>query len=235
MKHYPMECHILPACMMMVWCIFSACGNRSGYETAGIFEMTETLVTAELSGKVEKLEVREGHPVAKGQPVGYIDSTLLYMKKMQLLAVRKAMWACRPDCPNEADSTFNFRLNLINEKLRKCRIVNPADGTVARKYAQTKDRVIAGAPLYKIVDTRHLFLKVYLTPKQADKMTTGREVTVRLTLPDGSEKFCRGAVAWISDKAESLTQDEDHLLYAVKIAVDNTDGDIRAGMYGYVK
>jgi HlyD family secretion protein len=292
MKRCSAKCHTLPI-YVTAWCIFNACGNPSGYDTTGVFETVETLVLAEVSGKVEKLELKEGRPVVKDQQVGYIDSMLLYQKKMQLLATQKAMFVRRPDVAQQLallqeqidraraekasresmfaggvadqnqveeansqllalkssadtltrppasftgnDSVFNFQINLINAKLKKCRIINPADGMVIKKYAREKDLVTEGFPLYKVADARHMFLKVYLTQKQTNEVTASRKMTVRLTMPDGSEKLYDGEAAWISDKAEPLMQDKDELLYAVKIAVDNTDGFIKTGMYGNVK
>jgi len=276
--------------------------NKQKHDASGTFEATEIIISAEASGKLEVFDLKEGDFLMEGQQVGYIDSTQLYLKKMQLLAAQKAVVARRPDVAkqiavtreqidkaklekarvenlfkdgaatqkqvDDADSqlrvlestlaaqmnslstsvnsldeesaTFRIQMEQVDDQLAKCRIVNPVKGNVLSKYAQEKEFVATGKALYKIADTRNMFLRAYLVSGQLEKVSVGQDATVFVALSNGSSKSYPGKVIWISDKAEFTpktiqTQDErQNLVYAVKIAVANTDGLIRIGTYGDV-
>jgi Multidrug resistance efflux pump len=141
---------------------------------------------------------------------------------------------------NEESEAYAIQIAQVEDQIAKCRIVNPIDGTVLAKYTEAKEMVSPGKPLYKIADTEQLFLRAYVVSGQLEKLRIGSEASVLLTLSDGSQKSYAGRVAWISDKAEFTpktiqTQDErQNLVYAVKIAVRNTDGLIKIGAYGEV-
>ena len=284
--------------------VLSASCNRNKFrhDASGTFEATEVIVSAEASGKVESFEVTEGDLLAEGQQIGYIDSTQLYLKKMQLLAAQRAVAARRPDVAkqiaatkeqiekarfekvraeslfkdgaatqkqvddaesqlrvlentlsaqinslslsvnslSEESETYRIQIDQVNDQLAKCRIVNPVTGTVLSKYTEAKEIAVPGKPLYKIADTRNMFLRAYVVAGQLEKVKTGQDAEVFLALSDGNVKSYTGKVTWISDKAEFTpktiqTKDErQNLVYAVKIAVANTDGLIKIGMYGDV-
>ena len=67
--------------------IFSACGNKNTqYDASGVFEATEVVVSAQANGELMAFNVVEGSVVEANMPLGYIDTTQLYLRKMQLLA-----------------------------------------------------------------------------------------------------------------------------------------------------
>ena len=276
--------------------------KKSRHDASGIFEATEIIISAEASGKVEVFNLKEGDFLTEGQQVGYIDSTQLYLKKMQLLAAQKAVAARRPDVAkqiaatreqidkatmekarvenlfkdgaatqkqvddagsqlrvlestlaaqinslstsvnslDEESVTFRIQIEQVNDQLAKCHIVNPVEGTVLSKYAQEKEFVVTGKALYKIADTRCMFLRAYVVSGQLEHVSVGQDAAVFVALSGGSGKTYSGKVRWISDKAEFTpktiqTQDErQNLVYAVKIEVANTDGLIKIGTYGDV-
>lgn len=63
----------------------------------GHFEAREILVPAEASGKILFLDIQEGQALQPGQVVGLIDTTALYLKKLQLLASGKAIQQKKQD------------------------------------------------------------------------------------------------------------------------------------------
>ncbi|MDR1154462.1 MAG: efflux RND transporter periplasmic adaptor subunit [Bacteroidales bacterium] len=141
---------------------------------------------------------------------------------------------------DEESVTYNIQIAQVNDQLAKCRIVNPVEGTVLSKYAEAKEIVVSGKPLYKIADTRNMFLRAYVVSGQLENVGAGQDATVFVALSDGSSRSYPGKVTWISDKAEFTpktvqTRDErQNLVYAVKIEVANTDGLIKIGTYGDV-
>ena len=95
--------------------------KQSGYDASGTFEATEIIISAEASGKVEEFNLKEGARLAEGQQVGYIDSTQLYLKKMQLLAAQKAVVARRPDVAKQIAATKD---QINKARLEKARVEN---------------------------------------------------------------------------------------------------------------
>ncbi len=72
--------------------LLSACNNKNGqYDASGVFEATEVIVSAKGTGELIQLDVQEGQNVEANKQVGYIDTTQLYLKKVQLLANIKAV------------------------------------------------------------------------------------------------------------------------------------------------
>jgi HlyD family secretion protein len=281
----------------------TACNrNEFRHDASGTFEATEIIVSAEETGKIEELNLVEGDVLTKGQYVGHIDTTQLYLKKLQLEATARAILTRRVDVTvqiaaakeqiakaendkrridnlfadgaatqkqvddlvsqiailesnlaalqnqlstsvngiNEESAVIAIQVAQVDDRLTKCRIVNPLDGTVLSKYAQAKEVATAGKPLYKIADTKHLFLRAYVVAPQLAGVKTGQAATVYVDASGGSQQSYRGTVAWISDQAEFTpktiqTKDErQNLVYAVKIAVENTGGLIKTGMYADV-
>ena len=67
--------------------ILSACTNKNAqYDASGVFEATELMVSARANGELAAFNVEEGQKVDANAQLGYIDTTQLYLKKMQLLA-----------------------------------------------------------------------------------------------------------------------------------------------------
>jgi HlyD family secretion protein len=123
----------------------------------------------------------------------------------------------------------------INDQLAKCRIINPAGGTVTVKYAHAGEVVAFGKPLYKIADLGTMLLRAYITGDQLASIKIGQNVTVSIDAGNGTMKKYTGTIQWISDRAEftpKLIQTKEervNLVYAMKIKVIN-DGAIKTGM-----
>ena len=72
-------------------------GNKNQYDASGTFEAVETIISAEATGLIEQFNIEEGQELKKGQVIGYIDSTQLYLKRKQLEAQIAAVLSRRPD------------------------------------------------------------------------------------------------------------------------------------------
>ena len=76
----------------------AACNRGDGnFDATGTFEATEILVSSEANGKIMELNIEEGDRLDAGARVGYIDSTQLYLKKMQLSAGLRSVDIRKPD------------------------------------------------------------------------------------------------------------------------------------------
>ena len=131
------------------------------------------------------------------------------------------------------------RLQVLDQ-LKKCHITPPIAGTVLEKYAEQGEFATIGKPLFKVADTRHMFIRAYITSRQLAQVKLGQRVKVFSNYGSDTRRSYSGTVTWISRNAEFtpksiLTDDERaDIVYAVKIAVIN-DGHLKMGMYGEVK
>lgn len=141
---------------------------------------------------------------------------------------------------NKQGGAVDAQLNLVNDQISKCRIINPVNGTVLVKYVEANEMVFAGKPLYKISDLSTIILRIYITGDQLPSVKLGQEVKVNTDDGKGGFKETKGSITWISDKAEFtpksiMTKNERaNLVYAVKVKVKN-DGYLKIGMYAEVK
>lgn len=72
--------------------ILSACGKgNDAYDASGIFEAREVIVSAKGTGELMQFDVQEGQLVEANKQIGYIDTTQLYLKKLQVLANMQAI------------------------------------------------------------------------------------------------------------------------------------------------
>lgn len=128
----------------------------------------------------------------------------------------------------------------VIDNLEKCRVKSPIGGTVLDKYAEAGEYATPGKPLFKIADVADMKLRAYVDAPQLTSLKVGQPVKVYADFDEDGNREYKGVIEWISDKAEFTpktiqTRDERaNLVYAVKIAVKNTDGLIKIGMYGEV-
>ena len=135
--------------------------------------------------------------------------------------------------------TMNIQIDQVKEKLSKCHISNPVDGTVLIKYAEAGEVAAQGKPLYKIADLSVMKLKVYVSGDQLPHIKIGQEVEVQIDKTKKENSSLGGTISWISSTAEftpktiQTKEERVNLVYAVKILVPN-DGAIKIGMPGEV-
>lgn len=82
--------------------LFSACNNKnSSYDATGVFETTEIVVSAKSNGEILQFDISEGQEEVAGQTLGVIDTTQLYLKKVQLQASSRAINSRRVNVANQ--------------------------------------------------------------------------------------------------------------------------------------
>lgn len=131
------------------------------------------------------------------------------------------------------------QIAVLNDRIEKCRIVSPIDGTVLLKYAEAGELATPGKPLMKIADLNNIYLRAYFTSDQLADVALGDTVTVTADFGGDEQIDYQGRIAWIAAESEftpKSIQTKDsraNLVYAVKIYVEN-DGRIKIGHYGKV-
>ena len=174
-------------------------------------------------------------------PRKMLDDAVSQVQVLQRqLAAQISSLSTSTDALNKQMAATDVQVNQLRDQLQKCHIYTPVAGTVLEKYVERGEFVATGKPLFKLADTRQMYLRAYVTSAQLQHIKVGQTVKVFADYGNGQRKAYDGRVSWISSRSEFtpktiLTDDERaDLVYAVKIAV-KSDGYIKIGMYGEVK
>ena len=121
--------------------------------------------------------------------------------------------------------------DLIEKSIIRC----PIDGTILISFAKEAEFVGPGKPLFSIQNTKTLSLKAYISETQLYNVKLGQKVHINVDSGEGI-KTIDGEVYWISSKAEftpkqiQTKEERQNLVYAIKIRVKNTNGNLKIGM-----
>ena len=135
-------------------------------------------------------------------------------------------------------ASIDAQIAQIEDQIQRAEVRNPASGTVLATYVEAGEFVVPGSPLYRVADLSEMTLRAYVDASQLAGVSVGHRVTVRFDDGEGELAEREGAVTWIASEAQFTprhiqTRDErTNLVYAVKVRVDNSDGQIRIGMPG---
>ena len=155
--------------------------------------------------------------------------------------VQKQIAALKTKQKNISDQIESIEVQImqVEESLRKCRIINPVEGTVLVKYSEPGEMAAIGKPLYKIANLEQMKLKAYVTGAQLPNIKIGQKVEVLFDKNNSENTSTEGVISWISQSAEftpktiQTKQERVNLVYAIKVSVKN-DGVIKIGMPGEV-
>jgi HlyD family secretion protein len=128
----------------------------------------------------------------------------------------------------------DVQIKQIEDQLKKHKIINPVNGTVLVKYAESDEITSFGKPLYKIADLTKMQLRVYVSETQLSNIQIGQEIVVSVDNKNEMRDY-PGTIAWIASESEftpkiiQTREERVALVYAVKIDVKN-DGSLKIGM-----
>jgi HlyD family secretion protein len=129
--------------------------------------------------------------------------------------------------------SIDKQIEQVADQIKRCKIINPINGTVLNKFVEPAEIVVPGKQLYKIADITQLILRVYISGEQLASVKIGQNANIII---DGTNnQSLTGQVTWISPQAEftpkiiQIKEERVNLVYAVKILVKN-DGRIKIGM-----
>jgi multidrug resistance efflux pump len=90
------------------------------------------------------------------------------------------------------------RVRTAQERIAKCSIVAPIDGTVLRVYARRGESfsTVTPRPLFSIADTSTRHIKAEVDERDVDKVSVGQDVIIQADALDGRK--LRGSVSRIS-------------------------------------
>jgi HlyD family secretion protein len=135
---------------------------------------------------------------------------------------------------NDEIKALDAQISQVEEALKRCHIINPVDGTVLTRYAETGEVTGFGKPLYKIADLTSMDLRVYISGNMLAEVKTGQKANVYIDSEKGLSEM-KGVVSWVSPTAEftpkiiQTREERVSLVYAVKLSVEN-DGRLKIAM-----
>ncbi|NVO09534.1 MAG: HlyD family efflux transporter periplasmic adaptor subunit [Bacteroidales bacterium] len=132
------------------------------------------------------------------------------------------------------------QVEQIKDQLRRCKIVNPADGKVLVTYVNQFESVIQGKALYKVANMDFMYLRAYISGNQLHSFQPGSKVKVFIDNESGQLIESEGIITWVSSEAEftpkiiQTREERVKLVYPIKVKVKN-DGSFRIGMPAEVR
>ena len=141
---------------------------------------------------------------------------------------------------DDNSAALEAQISALDDRIEKCKIVSPINGTVLVKYAEAGELATVGKPLMKVADIENIYLRAYFTSNQLAGIKLGDNVTVIADFGEDNRYEYDGKITWISAESEftpktiQTKESRSNLVYAVKIAVKN-DGRIKIGLSGEVK
>lgn len=114
---------------LLLAALLASCNNKDNpYDASGTFKANEIIVSSLANGQLMEFSVEEGDTLKANVTVGFVDSTQLYLTKMQLLENQKAILAGRPDVQSQINAT---QKQIDNTMLDRQRTENLVKGNVA--------------------------------------------------------------------------------------------------------
>ncbi|MCX7982003.1 MAG: efflux RND transporter periplasmic adaptor subunit [Syntrophales bacterium] len=189
---------------------------RPYVETVGTLKpFEEVMVSAEVEGIVERIDVIEGSKVKKGELLVKIKDTDYRLNLRQTEAVLKQAEANLTNITQEfrrKEALFKEELvtkqqfddvsarlevarseverarsahDLAKERLQKTNISAPLSGAVKEKKVNAGDYVRSGSPLVRIISTHPLLLNFSVVEKDWKQLKIGQEVSFRVDSAPG--------------------------------------------------
>lgn len=198
-----------------------------------------TLASA-LGGPVERLLVKEGQHVKRGQLLVLVDSALYSIRQRQArtqleTAQRElkraknagsALPTAELDRRQSAVDAAQVDFDMASLQLKRARIVSPFGGVVSKIHTEVGEVVSPTAPLVDLVQLDPVHVQLSVPDRDVVALEPDAPVEVRVAaLPTAFA----GRIARISP-----TGDRDTRAFEAEVAVDNPDLTLKPGMIASV-
>lgn len=222
--------------------------------TGSLVPVRELTISAEVTGRIEAMDVREGQAVAEGDLLATIDVRALRNQLEQQEATASATLAqldlartqlartdslvrrgtasattLETETANVAQLEASYaalqrQVETARDDLSKARIVAPFDGIVSSRLVNQGTFVSPGAEMLGLVDIDSLVLEGGIPVTYGPRLRVGQTVSVRV---EGvSDRVFDGTIDRIAPVAVSGTR-----VLPVYASLENTDGVLRGGMF----
>ena len=126
-----MEKHFFSVLIILALFGSSCSNNKDKPDAYGSFEATEVTVSSLANGKILDFNVEEGQLLDSNQLIGFVDTTDLHLKKLQILDQKNATGSRREDLAAQIAVQEQSRENILVEKNRVIRLLK--DGAATQK------------------------------------------------------------------------------------------------------
>ncbi len=129
---------------------------------------------------------------------------------------------------------LELKIDLLDRQLQDFCIISPLEGIVIDKLLEEGEMAVAGMSVANIADMKKMRFKFYVPDDELLKIKIGAKV--RIFAGSKNSKEFVGHVSWISPKAEFTPKNVQtkearaDLVYAVKVLIDNPEGELKIGM-----
>ncbi len=233
-------------------------GNNPFVTASGKIEATNSAsLSTRMMGFVDKIYVKVGDKVRKGQLLIAINNTDLQAKRAQINAnITKAtagfknaekdynrfknLFADNSASQKEMDDmTAHYEMakagleasnqmkNEINAQFAYVNIRAPFTGVITNKFIEVGDMANPGAPLVAVESPKKFKVTAMVAESDISQIKSGTKVSV---LVKSMNKTITGKVAEVSTSAKNTGGQ-----YLVKVALDKTDTNILSGMFATVQ
>ena len=129
-------------------------------------------------------------------------------------------------------------LDVLDAQISKLTVKSPANGIVLARVAEPGESISSGSPVLVVGDLNDLTITVYIPEDRFGEIHIGETADVAFdSYPN--RKFT-ATVVYVSDQAEFTPRNIQTVdgrkttVFAVKLKLDNTNGDLKPGMPGDV-
>lgn len=198
-----------------------------------------TTIKAEVAGKILKVHAKRGAFVEKGQVIATIDIRDLksqLARAKALLAQRELNFEGVESLHQEGYqgkvqlSTATAELEDVKSQIKtleiaiaNTQVVAPFDGVLNTRYVEQGDYVKVGDQIAMLADLQPIVVTGYATEHQISKLKVGQEANIDLL----NHAATTGEIRYIASVADEKTN-----TFKVEVAVNNEDGQWRAGQSG---
>jgi HlyD family secretion protein len=200
-------------------------------------EATINAITTDVAG-VEREFTRTETLVKKGSaPEQQRDNlgTQLQSSQMKLVAARRSAGSLQ-----EREKGLRIKLQEIDDRLRRCRVLSPANGTVLTRYRNAGEVIGPGNPIMEVGEIDTLYADFFVPQPMLATLACGQKVRIRLDYEEPGSKdkarYLPAVITWIGSEAEfspkniQTRQSRNELVFRVRATIPNTGGMLKRGL-----
>lgn len=232
---------LLPALVLL-----ASCGRNDTQSFQGWIEANLIFVGPDESGRIEKMEVREGDVLAKGAPIFFLEADLqkadeiaasaalenarLAFARAEQLAKTNAGTQKAFDDAQAALREAQAKFNSAQTRLARRSVVSPVEGVVQQVYFREGELVVAGRPIVAILPPGNVKVRFYVAQALLPRVAIGDLVDVHCD-GCGAQK---AKISFIAKQAEYTPpviyseQERSKLVFLVE-ALPEKPAELRVG------
>ncbi|MCP9464576.1 MAG: efflux RND transporter periplasmic adaptor subunit [Nitrospira sp.] len=206
-------------------------------QVAAVYQAT---LSSRVQGTIEKLLVREGMAVSKGQPliqldsrdleaelaraVAELDNAKAHLDRMTQLYERDAVSKQEMENAARAYKVAEANRKAIEAQLSYTVVRAPFDGVITEKLVEAGELASPGQPLLRMENSRQLRLEATVAEGDIKALSPGEKIAVVIDALGG--RVLTGTVARILPAGDPQTH-----TFTVKVDLPPTPG-LKSGMFG---